>query len=48
MTRCPIGGCDNAVEPGPNCYVEVELSSESVKKLVCEDCAETFKDHVTK
>lgn len=43
---CPVGGCDNPVEPGPNCYMEIELASSSVKKLICEDCAEMFRSHL--
>lgn len=38
---------ENQVEPGPNCYVEVELGSKSVKKLVCAECAQLFWDHIT-
>lgn len=44
--KCPINGCDNAVEPGPNCYIEIELGTESIKKLICQDCAEMFREHV--
>lgn len=44
--KCPMN-CSNRVEPGPNCYVEVELGDSSIKKLVCEDCAELIKDHLT-
>lgn len=43
---CPIEGCDNAVEPGPNAYIEVEFGGESLRKLVCEDCAELYYDHL--
>lgn len=43
---CPY--CEeNPVEPGPNCYVEVELGDSSIKKLVCEECAQMFADHLT-
>jgi len=44
---CPACN-ESSIESGNNCYVEVELGSESIRKLVCEDCAETFRDHVTK
>lgn len=44
---CPMKGCDKPVEPGPNCYVKVELGDKSKKKLVCEDCAQLHYDHLS-
>lgn len=44
--NCPH--CDeNPVEPGPNCRVKVELPDETIEKLVCEECANLFADHIT-
>lgn len=45
--QCPVGGCDNVVESGPNCYVEVETGIKSKRKLVCEECAEMFMEHIS-
>lgn len=45
--NCPVTGCNNNVEPGANTYIEVELSDKSLKKLVCNDCAELYYDHIT-
>lgn len=44
--NCPIDGCDAAVEPGPNTYVEVELGTEKIKKLVCDDCADMIAGYL--
>lgn len=45
--NCPMQGCDNPVEPGPNCYIGVDTGDQSVKKLVCQDCAELYLGHLT-
>lgn len=43
--QCPH--CDKQkVERGKNCYVKVELGDRSLKKLVCNECAEMFEDHL--
>ena len=45
--QCPVSGCHNAVEPGPNCYVEVETGIKTKRKLVCEKCAEMVMEHIS-
>lgn len=42
---CPY--CEeNHIEPGPNCRIKVEHATGTIAKMVCEDCADMFKEHL--
>lgn len=44
--NCPIEGCDNPVEPGPNARIKVSKGQQSRQKLVCTDCYDMFMGYL--